>query len=258
MRKSRKKRKIKFEVITVLPQALSSYFKESVVGRALENGVAEVKFHDLRDFFLDERKTVDDKPFGGGAGMVIKIEPVAKAIASILSKKSQVSKVHEAGKQRVLEIPEYNKKKTRVVLFSTRGKIFNSKEARRLSQYDQLVLICGRYEGVDERVAEVLADEEISVGDFILTGGELPAALVIDAVLRFVPGVLGKKESLEEVKGSYPVYTRPETVEFAGLREEKKKKISVPKVLLSGNHKEIEEWRRRSCKVISEKLKDEK
>jgi len=245
MRKSRKKRKIKFEVITVLPQALSSYFKESIIGRALESGLAEVNFYDLRNFSSDERKTVDDKPFGGGAGMVIKIEPVARAIASILSGKLKVSKVNEGRGQMVLKIPEYNKKKTRVVLFSTRGKTFNSKEARRLSRYDQLVLICGRYEGVDERVAEVLADEEISVGNFILTGGELPAALVIDAVLRFVPGVLGKKESLEEVKGSYPVYTRPETVEFAGLKRGKKKKISVPKVLLSGNHKEIEEWRRK-------------
>jgi len=134
--------------------------------------------------------------------------------------------------------------KRRIVLFSTRGKKFDSQMAKKLAKYDQLILISGRYEGVDERVAKQIADEEISVGDFVLTGGELPAMILVDAVSRFVPGVLGKNESLEENKGSYPVYTRPEVVEIKDKKTGKIKRLKVPEVLLSGNHKEIEKWRK--------------
>ena len=133
----------------------------------------------------------------------------------------------------------------RTILFSTRGKKLDAKTAKRLSKYKQLILICGRYEGVDERVAKYVADEEISIGDYVLSGGELPAMILIEAVSRFLPGFLGKYESLEEVKGSYPVYTRPEI-----FKSDKKHKLPVPKVLLSGDHKKIEEWRLRHGKEI--------
>ena len=135
--------------------------------------------------------------------------------------------------------------RSRVVLFSLRGKKFDQKEAHRLAKYDQLIFICGRYEGVDERVAQQVADEEISLGDFVLSGGELPAAIVIEAVSRLVPGVLGKLASLEEKKGSYPVYTKPEKVKLK-VKSKKSKVAGVPKELLSGDHKQIEEWREKN------------
>ena len=152
--------------------------------------------------------------------MVLQIAPIYNAV-EFAKRKSQSAK------------------RKRVILFSTRGKKFDAKMAKRLSKYDRLIMICGRYEGVDERVAKYIADEEISVGDFVLSGGELPAAIVTEAVSRFIPGVLGKYESLEEVKGSYPVYTRPEVFKMG------KKKLAVPKVLLGGDHKKIDAWRRR-------------
>ena len=159
--------------------------------------------------------------------MVLKIEPIQKAVGSILGNpKSEIR----------------NPKNTRIILFSTRGKKLDQKKAQKLAKYDNLILICGRYEGVDERVAKYIADEEISIGDFILSGGELPAMILVDAVARFVPGVLGKKESLETIKGSYPVYTRPENFEIDG------KNRSVPKTLTSGNHQKIDIWRKKFYK----------
>lgn len=219
-----------------------SYFNESIIKRARDKKVIDIKVHNLRDFMIDkhhsvdpaplrdglrqykvsQRCGVDDSPYGGGPGMVLKIEPIQRAVQSIPNKKQKIK--------------NFEKK---IILFSTRGKLFNQKTAQRLAKYGQLILICGRYEGVDERVAKYIADEEISMGDFVLSGGELPAMMLIDAVARFIPGVLGKKESLETIKGSYPVYTRPEIVVLD------KKKIRVPKVLLSGNHQKIEEWRKR-------------
>ena len=167
---------------------------------------------------------MDDKPYGGGPGMVFMAEPIARAVQSLRSKvKSQRSKV-------------------RVILFSLRGKKFDQKEAHRLAKYRQLIFICGRYEGVDERVAEYVADEELSVGDYVLSGGELPAAIVIEAVARLIPGFLGKFGSLEEQKGTYPVYTKPETIK-SKVKGQRSKVMRVPPVLLSGNHKKIDEWR---------------
>jgi len=206
---------IKFDIITIFPEAFS-YFDQSILKKARDKKLVKVAIHNLRDFADDKHKTVDDSPYGGGPGMVLKIEPIFKAIKSIKPKS----------------------KKRRIILFSTRGKKFTEKEAKRLAKYKQLILICGRYEGVDERVAKKVADEEISVGDFILSGGELPAMLVADAISRFIPGVLGKEESLESIKGSYPVYTRPEI-----FSPDKKTKWRVPKVLLSGDHKKIKKWR---------------
>lgn len=208
---------MKFNVLTIFPHILDSYVHESILGRAQTKKIIEVRAVDLRDFTKERHKKVDDRPYGGGAGMVLQVEPIARAV-EFLKKKAK-------------------KKKVRVVLFSTRGKKLDQKTAKRLSKYDELVLICGRYEGVDERVATHIADEEISIGDYILSGGELPALVTIDTVARQIKGVLGKLESLEEVQGSYPVYTRPPVVKIG------KKKIPVPKVLLSGNHKAITEWR---------------
>ncbi len=211
---------MRFDILTIFPAAFKSYFGESILKRAQKRGLIKVSIHNIRDFSLGKHKKVDDRPYGGGPGMVMGIEPIYKAIRSINSKSNP-------------------KLKQRIILFSPRGEKFNSKAAKRLSKYDQLILICGRYEGVDERVAKYIADEEISIGDYVLSGGELPAMALVEAVSRFIPGVLGKRESLEEIKGSYPVYTRPEVFAAAG-----KRKWRVPKVLVSGDHKKIEEWRR--------------
>lgn len=208
---------MKFKVLTIFPGMLDSYVHESILGRAEKKGLIEVTAVDIRDFTKNRHRKVDDRPYGGGAGMVLQVDPIARAVDALRKKAKR--------------------KKVRVVLFSTRGKKFDARMAKRLARYDELILICGRYEGVDERVAEYVADEEISIGDFILSGGELPALVVIDAVARQVKGVLGKEESLEEVQGSYPTYTRPPVFRW------KKKNLKVPDVLLSGDHKKINEWR---------------
>lgn len=207
----------RFHILTIFPDIFDSYLNESLFKRASKAGIISVKAYDLRKFTSDKHNKTDDRPFGGGPGMVMKVEPIYKAITTIKKKVS----------------------KARVVLFSTRGKTFDAKTAKRLAKYDDIIFICGRYEGVDERVAEHIADEEISMGNYVLSGGELPALIVIEAVSRHFPGFLGKEESLEEVNGSFRTFTRPETF-IAG----KGKKWSVPKVLLSGDHKKIEEWRK--------------
>ncbi|MBI4094978.1 MAG: tRNA (guanosine(37)-N1)-methyltransferase TrmD [Candidatus Liptonbacteria bacterium] len=230
---------MRFDIITIFPKIFDSYLAESLLRRAQKEGLLAVKIHNLRDFASGrhtqarptgsvgraERKwsfgQVDDRAFGGGPGMVLKIEPIYRVVATA-KRKAQSAK------------------RQKVILFSTRGRKLDAKIAKRLAMCDQLILICGRYEGVDERVAEHIADEEISIGDYVLSGGELPALVLMEAVSRFLPGFLGKRESLEEIKGSYPVYTRPEV--FAAGR----KKLAVPKVLLSGDHKKIEEWRRKN------------
>ncbi len=212
---------LNFYVITIFPQAFDSYLKTSILAKAQKKNLINIKLINLRDFAEDKRKTVDDKPYGGGPGMVLKVEPIYRAVQSILKSIK-------------------NKRKTKIILFSLRGEKLNQKIARKLSSYQNLILICGRYEGVDERVAKYIADEEISIGDYVLSGGELPALVLIEAVSRYLPGVLGKYESLEEIKGSYPVYTRPE----------KFKNWRVPKVLLSGDHKKIAEWRLKFMKKI--------
>ncbi len=210
---------MKFDVLTIFPQMFDSYMNESILRRAQEKKLISIKAYDLRKFTKDKHKKVDDRPFGGGAGMVMMVQPIDAAVKKI--KKG---------------------KKARVILFSTRGKQFTNVEAKRLAKYDQLIFICGRYEGVDERVADFVADEEISIGDYVLTGGELPAMVVIDSVSRQIPGVLGKAASLEEAQGSYPTYTRP--VEYLLKVKGKTKKAKVPEVLIGGNHAKIEEWRR--------------
>ncbi len=218
---------MRFDIITIFPKILDSYFDESIIKRARERRLIKIATHNLRDFSKDKRHNkVDASPYGGGPGMVIQIQPIYDAVKFV--KKKVTSRLR-------------SKNKSRIILFSTRGQLFDAKAAKRLSKYDQLILICGRYEGVDERVAEHVADEEISIGDFVLSGGELPAAVLTDAVSRQIPGVLGKHESLEEIKGSFPTYTRPEVF----IPKKGGKKWGVPKVLLSGDHKKIEEWRNR-------------
>ncbi|MDD5552214.1 MAG: tRNA (guanosine(37)-N1)-methyltransferase TrmD [Candidatus Pacebacteria bacterium] len=212
-----------FHIITIFPEIFDSYFKEGILRRAQQKKKIKIKIYNLRDFTDDKRKTVDDRPFGGGPGMVLKIDPIQKTINKI--KKSA-------------------KKKTRIILLSAKGKKLDQKKAKFLTKYKDVILICGRYEGVDERVAKYIANEEISIGDYILSGGELGAMVIIEAVSRLIPGVLGNKESIEdkrEVKG-YPVYTRPEKIKID------KKERSVPKILLSGDHKKIEKWRSKQAK----------
>lgn len=212
---------MRFSLLSAAPEVAESYARSSILGRAQRAGLIQVDLVALRDFAGDAHRTIDDKPFGGGPGMVLKVEPIVRAVRSVRPRPGATS---------------------RVVLFSTRGKPFTQKEAKRLSKYRHLVLIAGRYEGVDERVAEHVADEEISLGDFVLTGGEVPALAVIDAVSRLVPGVLGKSESLEEVNGSFPTYTRPAS--FSPGRG--KKTWDVPEVLASGDHGAVAAWRRAS------------
>ena len=216
---------MKFHIITIFPEILKAYVDESLLGKAKSKGLLEINFVNLREYTEDKHRTVDDKPYGGGPGMVMMVEPIYKAVENIKSKAEG---------------------KTKTVLLSTKGSKFSQMKARNFSEYDELIIICGRYEGIDERVAKHLADEEVSIGDYILSGGELPALIITEAVSRHIPGVLGKKESLEEVKGSYPVYTRPEVFKTKDGKEWK-----TPDILLSGNHKKIERWRQkqgRSCK----------
>lgn len=227
---------MRFDIITIFPKAFC-YLNESIIKRAQKKGLIEIKIHHLRDFTTDKYRKVDDKPYGGGPGMVIKIESVIKAIGSILNLKTKPS----AGGRKL---------KTKVILFTPAGKQLDNKLTADLAKNSRhLILICGHYEGVDERVKKIISDrgfkiEEISVGHYVLSGGELPAMVLIDAVSRYLPGVLGKEESLEEKRLGIgvPAYTRPEVFIL------KEKKYQVPKILLSGNHLKILQWRARHRK----------
>ena len=206
---------MKIDIITLFPEMFKGPFSESIVKKAQEKGLLKIKIHNLRKWTKDKHKTVDDHSFGGGVGMVLMIEPIYKAIK------------------------ELKKKESKVILLTPQGKVFKQKKAEKLSKEKHLIFICGHYEGVDERIREKLVDEEISIGDYVLTGGELPAMVVIDSITRLIPGVLGKKEASQiesfSFKGllEYPQYTRPSN--FKGWK--------VPEILLSGNHKKINKWR---------------
>jgi tRNA (guanine37-N1)-methyltransferase len=210
-----------FDVVTIFPSIIEAYIGESILKRAALSGLLDVRAHDLRDFTADKHRTVDDTPYGGGAGMVMKVEPMYKAISSICSD----------GVER------------RRILLSPQGRTFNQAVAEELAaEKRRLLLVCGRYEGIDERVRELLIDEELSVGDYVLTGGELAALVIIDSVTRLCPGALGNDTSSKEESFSwglldYPHYTRPP--EFMGR--------SVPEELLSGNHAGIAQWRRKQA-----------
>jgi len=223
---------MRFDIITIFPEAFTSYLNTSILKRAQKKGLIDIHVHNLRDFTKDKHKTVDERPYGGGPGMVIKIEPLARAIGSILKPKSKNQK---------------SKGRIKVILFSAAGKQFNQKMARDLSKnYDRIIMVAGHYEGVDERIKKIVSDfgfriSDLSIGPYVLTGGELPAMVIIDTVSRHIQGVLGKEISLEERRLGIgvPVYTRPEIFRLAG------KVYRVPKILLSGNHAKIEEWRRK-------------
>lgn len=217
-----KKPVCKISVLTLFPNFILDYSKFGIIQRAIKNKLIEIKAVNLRDFGLDERQTVDDRPYGGGAGMVLRPDVVYKAITAWKKKQKN--------------------KKTRVILMSPQGKVFSQKVAQGLTKYDSILFVCGRYEGFDERILKFV-DEEISIGDYVLMGGELPALVITETLLRLIPGVVGKYESTENESFSenlleYPQYTKPEIWKVEG------KNLSVPKVLLSGNHGKVSEWRK--------------
>jgi len=247
---------MRFDILTIFPEIFDSYFNTSILKRAQEKKLIKIYSHNLRKWTFNRHQTIDDRPYGGGAGMIFKVEPIFRAVKDLKKKKF---------------------KKCRVILFSAKGEKLTQKKVKRLSNYKQLILICPRYEGVDERVAKYIADEEISIGEYVLTGGELPAMVLVDAVSRLVRGVI-KKESLSEEsfdvarlrrpsqklrramagapfpckiidfegKGEYPQYTRPAVFYPKGVA------WRVPKVLLSGNHKKIQEWQQKHLKRIKD------
>ncbi len=241
---------MRFDIVTIFPGIFAGVFEHGVVKRAVATGIVDIRTHDLRDFTHDRHRTVDDRPFGGGEGMVLKPEPLAEALESL----------------RIAEKSRRDPNRESVVLLSAQGKRFTQSTARELAKLDRVVLICGRYEGVDERVNELLADRELSIGDYVLSGGELAAAVMVDAIMRLLPGVLGNEASNQfesfgrseselaqtedpnseasptpprSTHGAgglldYPHYTRP--VEFGGL--------VVPEILTGGDHLRISRWRR--------------
>lgn len=226
----KKRRKLlQLEAISIFPEVFSAYMDASILGRAKKKKLITFKAYDLRTWTHDKHRTVDDKPFGGGAGMLMKPEPFLEALVALGVRRKKDGRARAQGAGR----------RARVIVTTANGKQFTHKDAVRLSKYDRLIFLCGRYEGIDQRVIDRLADESFTIGPYVLTGGELPAMVMMDAVSRQVPGVLGEETSLDEESwtdgtGEYPQYTRPEV--FLGMK--------VPPVLMSGHHKKIEEWRR--------------
>ncbi len=226
-----KSKLMKIDVLTLFPKMFKGPFDESIIKRAQKKGLVEIQIHNLRNWAKDKRKTVDGHPFGGGTGMVLMVKPIYEAL-------SEIKKLTPKGT-----------KKRKIILLSPSGKAFNQKRAQTLSKQEHLVFICGHYEGIDERVKEHLVDEEISIGDYVLTGGELPAMIVIDSIVRLIPGVLEKANAIKEESFScsslleHPQYTRP-----ANFKDWK-----VPEVLLSGNHQQIKKWKIEKAKEITKK-----
>lgn len=213
---------MKFNIITIFPNILDSYLQEGMIKRALDKKAIKIKPHNLRDFTTDKHKTVDDTVYGGGAGMLLKIEPLYKAIKKIAGRKKATGK--------------------KIILLSAQGKTWNQSLAQKYSKLKEITFICGRYEGVDERIKGFI-DEEVSIGDYVLTGGELGALVIIDSVSRLLPKVLGNSDSLKDESHNqdglleYPQYTKPAVFKAGN------KKLAVPEVLMSGNHKLIEDWK---------------
>lgn len=219
-------KKLQFDILTIFPKMIDSYASESILGRAQKAKLIEVNAHDIRTYSTDKHHKVDDTPYGGGPGMVMKVEPFDLAIM----------KIKKGIRGKGLG--------TRVILTAANGKTFTQNDARRLASYKQIIFLCGRYEGIDQRVEDNFVDETFSIGNYVLTGGELPALVMTDAIARNIPGVLGAEASLEKESHTeegyleYPQYTKPETY----------KKWSVPEILLSGDHKKIEAWRENQSK----------
>jgi len=233
---------MEFDILTIFPEAFEGYLNCSILKKAQEKKLIKIRIHNLRKWAKDKHQTVDDRPYGGGAGMIFLLEPIYKAIQDLKKRK------------------KFSKEEEKIILFSVKGKILNQKLVKKLSTLKRLILICPHYEGVDERVNKYLADEEISIGPYILTGGELPALVLIDAITRLIPGVI-KTDSLKEESFNfsdfknnndilvyeYPQYSRPAVF----YPDPKNKKIAwrVPKILLSGNHSKIKEWREKHLKI---------
>ena len=212
---------MKFDIVTIFPELVEAGLQAGIIGRARDAGRLDIAVHNLRDFTTDRHRVVDDVPFGGGPGMVLKPEPLFAAVETLTARRGRADAV---------------------LLMSPAGRVFRQDDARRLAALEHIVVLCGRYEGVDERVREHVATDEISIGDYVLSGGELPALVVVDAVARLIPGVVGDEQSVEEDSFSrglldHPHYTRP--AEFRGQR--------VPDVLISGHHGEIRRWRQREA-----------
>lgn len=229
-------RTLRFDIVSIFPGMFESPFGDSIIQRAREEGLLDLRVHDLRDYSLNKHRKVDDTPFGGGVGMVMNVEPIARVITAIKK-----------------EVPE-----TRTILLSPGGRPFDQEKAWELSRLPSLTLICGRYEGIDERVRLHFVDEEISIGDYVLTGGEIPAMVLVEAISRLVPGVLGDPESVVEESFTgelleYPQYTRPR--DYQGFK--------VPEILVSGDHKKIRDWQKaealkKTARVRPDLLKNNK
>lgn len=232
---------MKIDILTLFPKMFKGPFDESIIKRAQDKGSVEIKIHDLRKWAKDKHKTVDGRPFGGGVGMILMVEPIDKALKSLKAISSTPTQNETIVKKCARPL---------VILLTPQGKVFNQKIARKMAQEKHLIFICGHYEGIDERIREHLVDEEISIGDYVLTGGELPAMVVTETIVRLIPGVLKKEEAIKSESFSrfyvlihgnkkalleYPQYTRP--ANFKGWR--------VPDILLSGNHKKIAQWRKK-------------
>ncbi|QGG48134.1 tRNA (guanosine(37)-N1)-methyltransferase TrmD [Heliorestis convoluta] len=215
---------MKIHILTIFPEMFAGPMSTSIVGRACQKGLLSIEPHNLRDYTKDKHRQIDDRPFGGGAGMVMKAEPFFEALTTLVG------------------APKEKKEGRKIIMVTPQGATFSQAKARELASYSELIFLCGRYEGIDERVRETWVDEEVSIGDYVLTGGELPTMVMIDALVRFLPGALGDEASAEEESFSdglleYPQYTRPEV--YQGM--------AVPAPLLSGHHEQIRRWRRKEA-----------
>lgn len=225
---------MKFYILTIFPELIENVMKESIMGRALEKNLIELEVINIRDYTEDKHLKTDDYIYGGGCGMLMNVQPIFDSFVHVLSEMNNKEVTRQEACDKI-----NNLKRPRVILTTPQGKVFNQTYAKELSNDTDIVIICGHYEGVDQRVIDLIGCEEVSIGDFVLTGGELPALIMMDSVARLIPGVLNKEESFEDESFEdglleYPQYTRPE--EFMGIR--------VPDVLLSGNHGEIAKWRK--------------
>lgn len=215
---------MRFDLISAIPELMVSPISYSIIKRAREKGLVDIQLHNLHDYGIGKYKQIDDKPYGGGSGMVLMIEPIYKCVEKLKSER------------------EYDE----IIVTSAKGEVFNQKEAKRISLLNNVIIICGHYKGIDERVVELLNAKEISIGKFVLSGGELAALVIVDAVVRLLPGALGDSESaltdsfIDEDFIEPPIYTRPK--EFKGLK--------VPDVLLSGDHKRVQEWKEKNTKKV--------
>ena len=262
---------LQLDIITIFPKLFDSFTSEALINRAQKKKVISIHVNNLRNWTQDKHKTIDDKPYGGGVGMVLMIEPIMKAVKEIKKKfppKTRLAKNGENTNPRLEPKTHQSwaevspgRKKTKVIVFSAKGKKLNQAMVRRFSKLSHIIMIAGRYEGIDERVTKYIADEEVSIGDYVLFGGEVPAMVMIEAVTRLLPGAVGKQKSIEDesfknaegvVKKQitrfleYPHYTRPESIKING------KIRIVPKVLLSGDHKKIEAWRKYHAKILND------